>query len=99
MKILSLRAEICGDMCMVGYEAEAEMDDGTYVHVTDADGYHYTVSEYSIWPDECPDEVEFLEEYEDMEYSGKGLKEAKRSKYGKVFTLLRTMLDNLDTGL
>lgn len=99
MKILTLRGEVCGDPCMEGYEVEAEMDDGTYVHITDCCGYHFTVSKYSVMPDECPDEVEFLEEYEDMDYTGIGYRKARKSKYGKVFALLKKMLDNIDEEL
>lgn len=99
MKILTLKAEVCGDPCMVGYEAEAEMDDGTYVHLADCVGYHFSVTNYSIMPDECPDEVDYIELYEDMDYTGIGLRQAKKSKYGKVFVLLKKMLDSIDEEL
>lgn len=98
MKIFALRAEVCGDACMQGYEAEAEMDDGMYVHVADVEGLHYSVTEESIWPDDdCPTEVDFVEIYEDIGYEG--LEDYKASKYAKVFDLLLEMLRNLDEEL
>lgn len=108
MKILTVRAEVCGDICMQGLEAEAEMDDGMYIHVTYAYGTHFSVTEYSIFPDVCPAQVEFVEVYEDDdEYDDEdeddeeltAREEARKSKYGKVFELLANILDNLDTDI
>lgn len=97
MKILSLKAEPKGDMCMQGYEAEAEMDDGTYVNVTYADGNFYSVTTYSLIDGaDDPETAEFLECYEDLENTGEARYEARKSKYGWVFEFLISMLDILD---
>ena len=83
---------------MWGYDAEAkvvdENDEEIFVHVNAYDMFHtYTVSKTSVYDfmtsdAEPPEEVKNLEEYGN-------LKEAKASKYYKVFEALNKVITRM----
>ncbi len=92
--VLSAKSKMSLGCCIYGFDAEVEVEmniagkyEKFYVSNHTYDGTYYGVTKSSIF-DEENYEIEFLEEYDNLE-------DAKKSVFGKCFEIVDRMVDEL----